>query len=131
MYKVCKQGMVRKGWDKGSATLEMCFVIPIIMWICVNIIFVFLDLIGDGIVQGNSYTAIYTYTNNRREVVEQGLYDRSVYVGDGYLMSNGAIATSDTDGYTYEGRSSIYKTEYNLHTERLRRWQLYGDALRE
>ena len=47
--------------NKGNATVEMCFIMPIILWICVNVIYIFMDVIGDGVTQGECYLAIYTY----------------------------------------------------------------------
>lgn len=127
MYKVHELKDSSK--NNGSVTVEMCCVIPIVLWICVNIIFVFLDVIGDGVSQGECYTMIYTYSGNERQ--NQDGFAQSVLVTEHHLLSRGKLFDSQDDGYSYKGNSTTYKTEYDLCTIRLRRWQLYGNVLHE
>lgn len=126
MFKVRKLNF---NSNKGSATVELCFVLPVVLWICVNIIFLFLDVIGDGRTQGDGYTAIYTYTDDQMRL--EGKFHHKVVVVDHSLLCQSRQNSGAGTGYFYEGSSTAYKTEYDLCTERLRRWQLYGDVLRE
>lgn len=115
--------------NKGSATVEMCVVVPIILWICVNIMFVFMDVIGDSLSQGECYFAIYSFSDNQRPY--EGDYTQPVLEKDHHLLCQGKQTNNGGDGYFYTGNRNIYKTEYDLCTIRLRRWQLYGDVLQE
>lgn len=127
MFKMCKLNFMRQ--NRGSATVEMCFVLPIVLWIVVNVIYIFLDVIGDSASQGECYSAIYMYSEEQRE--EEGKYSQPVFVVEHNLVCQGKELGGGSSEYIYQGNANTYKTEYDLCTMRLRRWQLYGDVLRE
>lgn len=110
--------------NRGSATVEVTLLIPVLLMIVVACIFLIVNSVQDGSIQGDIYSALYSYCG------EQG--DNLVYNGNGYIYSY-----SDS----MEERNIIpnggtpdrvrFQTEYDTCTSRLRRWQLYGDILRE
>lgn len=115
--------------NNGNTTVEMCFLLPIVLWICVNVIFVFLDVIGDAVLQGECYVAIYTYENKQKQNTSEII--QSVIMKDHHLLCQGKSFVIGESNYCYQGKQGTYKTEYDLCTTRLRRWQLYGDVLQE
>lgn len=106
-----------KNKNRGSSTVEMCFVMPLIVIIIAAFIFLFLYAMDDGRSQARSYVKLYTY-NSEGEVTEA--------YGEIYC------STAKEEGrYGINRKMKIYKTEYGVRTGRLRRWQLYGDVLSE
>ena len=133
--------------DKGSAIIEITLIMPIIIFILVFVMFWFLDVINDGIIQGESYSEIYTLSlGDDREGITDDLlesFNRQI-VGVNNTpqieikVDRGTISVyadgTDLQGgniYLYQGRKNTFSREYDLCTDRLRRWQLYGDILRE
>ena len=45
--------------NKGSTIVEVTFIMPILIFIIVAVIFLFLDVINDAVVQGDGYLGIY------------------------------------------------------------------------
>ena len=115
--------------NKGNATVEMCFIMPIILWICVNVIYIFMDVIGDGVTQGECYLAIYTYIDKQKQTDEK--YHLPARLKEHHIVCQSKQFLIENKGYSYGGSTNIYKTDYDLCTRRLRRWQLYGDVLQE
>lgn len=126
MHEVCKLKMKN---NKGIATVEMCVVVPLVLWICVNIIFVYLDVIGDGVSQGECYFEIYTFSEDKRQ--QEGEFAQAVIKKDHNLLCKGKQYADEGVDYLYKGNPNTYKTEYDMCTMRLRRWQLYGTVLQE
>lgn len=132
--------------DCGSATVEMCFVMPVILFIIINMIFLFLDSVNDGIIRGNIYTALYSYDEDGNvEVMQCSLEEdiRKTIIGNTYPAINaysddGEVGIdvrgdSNVPGelYIYEPEDMRYSVETGVCTSRLRRWQMYGDILWE
>ena len=120
---------------KGSTTVEMCIIMPIILSLLVLFIFLFLSGANEGIVQGSTYMTLYTYelTGNmiEKEGILQGetqiLGEKMAWEIKLYMKKGNVYAKAQKLGE----RDRIYGTEYGLCTSRLRRWQLYGDILWE
>lgn len=131
MLKVRGRNIIKRKLhnNRGSTIIETSLIMPIVISICMAVIFIFLDVIGDGIVQGESYEAIYTYTGVSGK--EENMFQRPVAGQNGHLYCDGGFSSNADYGYCYKGREVVYCTEYNLCTSRLRRWQLYGDVLWE
>lgn len=108
--------------NRGSATVEMCFIMPVIVCIVVGLIFLFLYSIQDGQIQATCYTALYTYTGQQDELVVEGTDE--IYSNAGCLQDLQGLQAGTN-------RAICYRTEYGQRTARLRRWQLYGDVLQE
>lgn len=125
MLKMCevRQGKIR---NRGSATIELCFVMPVIICVVMALIFLFLDSVRDADIQSENYSALYTYrgqsAGQKSSVILNG--------GELYGASEGTL-TWDFGTYMYTPGQIRYCTEYEVCTDRLRRWQFYGDVLRE
>lgn len=130
----------------GSATIEMCFVMPVILFIIVIIISLFLDSVNDGIIRGNIYTALYSYDEGDDIGIMQHSVEKDINtsaIGSVYPAMNAygnnnevgidMLGNSGTSGgaYIYEPDSMRYSVESGVCTMRLRRWQMYGDILWE
>lgn len=59
MYKMCKLN------DKGSAAIEMSFIMPIVFGILVLLIYTFLDLQEQSSNQCDRYTALYVESEEK------------------------------------------------------------------
>lgn len=108
--------------NKGSATVEMCFIMPVIVCIVAGLIFLFLYSIQDSQIQAACYTALYTYAGQQDEMVVEGAGE--IY-SNADCLQNIQSLQAGTDG------GICYRTEYGQRTARLRRWQLYGDVFQE
>lgn len=110
--------------NRGSATIEACLVVPIILCIVVISIFLFLDTVNDSIFMGEDYTNLYTYSQESGEkgnIVEQS----------GKLEIVQEPRRDSTRLYVHQAPTIIYETDYDKVTGRLRRWQIYGDVFRD
>ncbi len=133
--------------NKGSTVVEVSLIMPFLIFIIVFVIFWFMDIINDAIIQGEAYCGIYELSAGEdRVLLESGIIDevKDKIVGSGnepdisVKINSGEISlyldSESTKGgkiYRYQGKKVIYKREYDKCTQRLRRWQLYGDKLRE
>lgn len=106
--------------NRGSSTVEMCFIMPAIVIIIAATIFLFLYAIDDARHQGVGYAGLYAYRND--EMIE------GVTIGDGEIS---CAYLGEDSSYGIQRKCYIYSTEYGVRTGRLRRWQLYGDVLSE
>ena len=135
---------MKQGRNRGSTTVEMCFVMPIILGILVMVIYLMFDAVNDSIVRGNCYTAIYTYREVKGRdlagALTEGIGETMIGSDEGLSVTAGpgkgsvmARVTSDGDegGYVYRVKSMKFETEYDKTTDRLRRWQFYGNVLWE
>lgn len=107
--------------NRGSSTVEMCFIMPVIVIIIAATIFLFLYAIDDARHQGVGYVNLYAYRGSD-EVIE------GVAIGDGEIS---CAYSGEAGSYGIQRKCYIYSTEYGVRTGRLRRWQLYGDVLSE
>jgi len=140
-----KKFEVNKNINRGSATLEMTLIIPLVLWIVVNVIFIFIDSINDSVIRSEVYTSLYSYNVDVSNEEEEGKlllnineHLIGVYTVDELELSSdaGVVSVAIDSGNISGGEVHEYKindmefsTEFDLCTSRLRRWQLYGDIL--
>ena len=111
---VKKKGIMDK--NAGSSTVEMCFVMPIVIGIIYMVINLYLDAIYLGREQGSVYTEIY-------QMSAEGI------MFEDFNYNQIQTLTLNVDGGTiHVSGEKEYSREYDLCTSRLRRWQLYGDV---
>ena len=124
-----KQGIAG---NRGSATVEISLIMPIIIYIVINIIFLKLDSVNDGVIHGEVYTSLYTYDESKDiALVESNIENEisSRLVG-GLKMPDINVSKQDNSIGIFAGNVNG-ETECGVCTERLRRWQMYGDILWE
>lgn len=115
--------------NRGSSTIEMCFVMPIILGIIMLYVFAFIDSINNSVIRSNSYTTLYTYNIGDSMQEEK---NKCIININNHLIGNFSIADmsiADEDGKISLRAEGKYEVEYDLRTDRLRRWQLYGDVV--
>jgi len=129
--------------NKGSAVIEVCMIMPLLLGIIVLCIFLFIDSINDSVIRSDAYATLYTYNINadadeeREECIINinnhliGVFcleDIDISEDDGEIsLSVKSDYISGGNLHQYITEDKKYKTEYELCTKRLRRWQLYGD----
>jgi uncharacterized protein (UPF0333 family) len=135
MQQMCKIG------NRGSATIELSIIMPLILLIIVMIIKLYIGLIYEGNVCGSSYSSLYTYEisetgkgSEKLETLNQELEKISdtglAYEDDRHKLS-AAASDGNINVVSVAGSGTVtYKTEYDKCSSRLRRWQLYGDVIR-
>lgn len=134
--------------NKGSTTIEMSMVMPIVLGILVMVITLFVNLYVGYEIFARTYKEIYSYDTrdySEREIeqdlkqeIEKHYTGRIKVWGMKSSASNGEIRikllSMDNEPrkiYTYNGDVFTYNTEYDKCTDRLRRWQLLGDFICE
>ena len=110
--------------NKGSSVVEMSLIMPIIFSIVVMVIFLFLDTVRDGLVQQEGYSVIYTYQEGA------GLYEQLEEMKNAETRDAGQAVISDGN-YRYEKEGHVCITEVDVCSNRLRRWQVYGNIVWE
>ncbi|MCM1287853.1 MAG: hypothetical protein NC240_06035 [Clostridium sp.] len=110
--------------NSGSTTVEMCFVMPIVIFVTIFCLMLLLMPVHDIQMQELSYSAIYTYSGDGSVINEQ----IRVYEENGFVYG---CAKQIKAPLQYKDREITYKTEYDKCTPRLRRWQMYGDIFQE
>ena len=126
--------------DRGSITLELCFVMPIVIGVVMMLIFITLRGLNEGIALGKSQVMVYQYSE--ADSRQLSLSD-SLKLNSGIMLDevSGSL-TADKEAISLyvnsSDKESMYsvsgigcKREWKLCTKRLRRWQLYGDVLCE
>lgn len=132
------RGLIKN--NTGSITVEMCFVMPVVIGIIMMLIFLILRGLNEGTALGTSQTMVYEYSGY--EEVDFGETNNSKYldgimfdqvIGSFQLEENSISANirSSEKGKIYSISAVGCTREHNLCTARLRRWQLYGNVLRE
>ena len=110
--------------NKGSSVVEMSLIMPIIFGIVVMVIVLFLDTIRDGLVQQEGYSVIYTYQEGA------GLHEQLEEMKNAETRDAGQAVISDGN-YRYEKEGHVCITEVDVCSNRLRRWQVYGNIVWE
>ena len=136
--------MKAKKTDRGYATVELTLIMPLLVILIILITGLFIDTVNDAALRAESYEYLYTYNRYSAESPkEKGELSFSHtlmgHAGTGaeVFTAGGEVAVSafhmerKVDGGYATGSSAEYRTEYDKTTERLRRWQLYGDYLWE
>ena len=111
--------------NSGSTTVEMCFVMPIVIVVTIFCLMLLLMPVHDIQTQEQSYSAIYTYSGDSGNLVNEQI---RVYEENGFVYG---CARQIKASSHYKNREITYKTEYDKCTPRLRRWQMYGDIFQE
>ncbi len=131
----------------GSAVVEVTLLMPVLIFIIISIVFLFMDIINDAVIQGESYCGMYGISvGDSKEILLKKIRDCAdeKIIGSGNspdvsieFISGEMTVSIDLNNltggniYIYQGEDAEYKREYDKCTDRLRRWQLYGDKLRE
>lgn len=102
---------IKKLNNRGSMTVEVTLVMPIVLFVIYLVISLFVSFVGYGQDYGRCYSTIYSY-NNRSS-------------NEGYIINEKKYSVS------IDYNENHYETEQDICTDRLRRWQLYGDVLWE
>ena len=143
LLKVCKLNKKIIN-NKGSAVLEMCLIMPVVIIICFGLITLFFDNINDALVRGNIYTALYSYSEDKSDNIcdevysdirEEAIGTLRLNISHNQNKNSVSLVTKDEEqgigAYIYENKGLEYKTEYGICTKRLRGWQFYGDKFCE
>lgn len=123
--------------NSGSAVIETTLVIPVVFAVVVMVIYLFFDVLNDGYTQGYGYSQIYSYRydGHVKEAYDKKGYafvdsgDMDTFIGEKSKAAEKNLLMAKSWVYSYEDLGVTYCTEYDLCTDRLRRWQLYGDTL--
>lgn len=114
--------------NKGYSTVEMSYVMTIVIFLCIAIIFLFVNVLQDGMIFGDCYSELYTYKTG-----DESKYDVEVQNYQIEISPDQGKNSEDYEGliYNYSVPDYVFKTEYETCSMRLRRWQLYGDVFSE
>lgn len=97
--------------NRGSMTVETTLVIPIVLFAIYLVILLFVTFTSSGQDYGRCYSMIYSYNNRSAQ--------------------NEFMIKEQKNSIIIDYNENHYETEENVCTDRLRRWQLYGDVLSE
>ena len=119
------------GSESGSITIEMSLITPVLLLIIFLMIRGFVFVYDTELLRGKGYEIIYSARFDEEEDYMKKGTEQSgnvLWTTESYEMS----ASKDTLYYkaTFDmkGRAEVVaKKEYGLCTDRLRRWQVYGD----
>ena len=122
--------------NKGYMTIEASFIIPLILMGIFMCLFGLILVYEKGVIYSSQYAAVYSVpiNNIRNDSIEAYLdskdYSKGVLFGsltvDTYYSSHKAGCDGQLSLYGTHQLSSIH--EVDARTERLRRWQFYGDT---
>ena len=126
--------------NSGFMTLEASVVIPVIIFIAVSIIFMFIHLYERELLRSDMYERAYSvpYENSKTDAgILQHI--KGYQPGDKYLFGKASNSASCFWGQIDYSGSIEFKVKDNFNinhevgkvTERLRRWQLYDDLAEE
>lgn len=128
--------------NRGSITVEMCFVMPIIVGVIMMLIMIMLKGLNEGNALGSSQVMIYEYNEfgdgvgvlyDEKSKVE-GLENSIILdqITGEFQVSQDSVGVriESVDNEEIGAISSVgCKREKGKCTDRLRRWQLYGNVL--
>ncbi len=127
--------------NRGSISVEASILFPIIILVIFFVLYAFMYIFNRELIRGDIYEAIYTIPlEDDGEYIEKCINEDGVGAGTlwcGREDVNAAGANKNgaaeiTAKLEMKGETKISgKTEYDLCTDRLRRWQLYGDITEE
>ncbi len=117
--------------EKGSVTVEMSLITPLLLLIVFLMIRGFVYVYDTELLRGKGYEIIYTASfDEEKEYMNEGTEksENVLWTSESYEMS----ASRDTLSYKAEfdmkgSTEVITEKEYGVCTDRLRRWQVYGD----
>ena len=111
--------------NKGSSVVEMSLIMPIIFGIVVMVIVLFLDTIRDGLVQQEGYSVNLLLVRKGLDCMNSWKKSKDAETRDA-----GQAVISDGN-YRYEKEGHVCITEVDVCSNRLRRWQVYGNIVWE
>lgn|GEM_PF-228907 len=125
--------------DSGYMTVEMSLILPFILSVVFGFIFVFIGLYERELLRSDIYTRVYTipYLSIRNDTVsdyvESAPFGYRYSYGDVSVRSTGTEATAGCKGsVSFYGTYSVTAShEVVSCSDRLRRWQLYGNITDE
>ncbi|MGN0436306.1 MAG: hypothetical protein ACI4D8_06750 [Wujia sp.] len=131
--------------NKGSATVELCLVAPIFLFIVCMFIGVFIKGINEGVIRGKAYVNLFS-CDFRDDSENINNYFEHIYSGESGLSAAQLMAVEQEqgiielkvstrdDGIWNRINPVAGQLGFSLEdkaVDRLRRWQLYGDVLWE
>lgn len=137
LYCFWEDENVRRISNKGSVVLEMCFVIPVVVMIIFMVISLYVIGLSDCIIMGEAYTTLYSYCSDfepeeEKEILEEKfreeLMNSNFVQGISIYSDSGSIKIS-VNKEKGKGETTVFSREFDVCTERLRRWQMYGDVI--
>ncbi len=130
-----------KNINKGSITVEMCLVMPLVLMVVFNMIMIIINLINQSVVQSSSYVSLYSYSGREDIIYEEALLEKTLK--EKIVLNSAACQAElkqDKEEVVINIKEAVkvsamdnvfYQSEEGKGTTRLRRWQLYGDVLQE
>lgn len=126
----------------GSITVEITLIMPLLLLVTVLMIKLFLNTIVYTTELGDVYGRVYTCSDDNWTVIsleefQDKLEAESRIRGDYEVFLNNHNGNTDIsvitshNGNWYENNEFHFNMEYGKCTDRLRRWQLYGDVICE
>lgn len=130
--------------NRGSITIEMCFVMPVVIGVVMMLIMTILRGLNEGVALGSTQTLIYQFSD-----IDEGSGITDDRVKDIEKLEESMVLDKITGGFdittdsielkvesclppsNYAMSFQSCRRERNKCTQRLRRWQLYGDVLCE
>ncbi len=112
---------------------------PVVIIIVFMVLNLFLSGVNDSIIMGDTYTALYSYYGDFDIEKEAERLEKTMaedLTKNGYIESvtisckPGDLGIYVADMYG-DSEAKHFSREYNVCTERLRRWQMYGDIISE
>ena len=117
--------------EKGSVTVEMSLITPLILLIIFLMIRGLIYVYDTELLRGKGYEIIYTarFDEEKEYMSEWAETDENVlWTSESYDMSASKDTLSYKAVFDMKGSTEVVaKKEYGVCTDRLRRWQLYGD----
>lgn len=127
--------------NKGSITVEMCFVMPVVIGVIMMLIVILLRGVEEGDVLGKGQLLVYEYSDlqgSENITVANDAFENSSWPGGvecNFVVEENmvrvGIKSGDLVPDTYSISPMRCSRQRNLCTQRLRRWQLYGNVLRQ
>lgn len=139
-----KTSMKWLGNNCGTATVELCLVMPIVLFVVAFSIGLFINSLKAADIWGDTYAKLYSYhgsdisPNGTANKISDFLEDIDSITLINVNSTSGTIELKYTLTHSDRQKSDMYgieeydfSREYDKCTSRLRRWQLYGDILQE
>ena len=110
--------------NKGSSVVELSIIMPVIISILIMVIFLFVDTIRDGLVQQDGYSVIYTYQEKGGWKENSGQMRKNEESEETHAVISDGLCRFEKEGH-------VFVTEVGVCSNRLRRWQVYGNIVWE
>jgi len=132
-----------RGENKGYITIEMCLVMPVVIGIIMMLVMLILKAGNEGMALGLSQLVTYNISDDSFKQEELWSLSEQLRLnnmvgfdnlsGTAKLSENElrVMVKSSKEANDYSISPVECVREWNMCTDRLRRWQLYGDVLCE